>query len=40
MDIFFKVVKLVMKLLGLLERVQGHTRMGGLVKVAAYWRRA
>ena len=40
MGTIFKIIKFVMRLLGYIERVQGHTRMDGLVKVAAYWRRA
>jgi hypothetical protein len=40
MGLIFKIVKLVMRVLGFIERVQAHTRMNGIVKVAAYWRRA
>jgi hypothetical protein len=40
MALLFKIVKFAMRLLGFVERVQSHTRMDGLVKVAAYWRRA
>lgn len=40
MGLVFKIIKRVMKVLGFVEYVQAHTRMGGLVKVAAYWRRA
>lgn len=35
-----RVIRFLLRLLGLFERVRGHTRMGGLVRVAAYWRRA
>lgn len=40
MGTIIKIIKLVMKVLGFVERVQAHTRMGGLVEVVAYWRRA
>lgn len=40
MGLLFKLLKLAMRLLGFVERVRSHTRMAGLVKVAAYWRRA
>jgi hypothetical protein len=34
------IIRFVLRILGLVEKVQAHTRLRGLVKVAAYWRRA
>lgn len=33
------MINILLGLLGLLTRVRAHTRLGGVVKVAKYWRR-
>lgn len=34
------MINIVLRLLGLLTRVRAHTRLGGVIKVTKYWRKA
>lgn len=38
MSIIIKIARLVLRVLGFIEKVRPHTRMGGAVKVIGYWR--
>jgi len=40
MALAIKLVRFVMRALGLLVKVKAHTRLGGVIKVVEYWRHA